>query len=134
DLAHGVLQSMTLALGYRLRRMPGGGLISTRDPADSTAVPLTAVPETRAWVKLRLAQSEPGQFRLIGASRFNVPFSDSTSGDELLAVGAQASGLQPENAAVNARWARDPALARHVTVQPGVGEGLSAVGSRLSVR
>src|SRR5207245_945290 len=103
---------------FRLRRIPDGQLLWTTDLDDPTSFPLTAVPEPRAWVRLRLAQSELGQFRLSGESLFIIPMSVMSVGDDSLAVGAQAAALEPENGIVNARWARDPALRPTVSVTP----------------
>src|SRR2546427_408167 len=84
-------------------------------------VPLTAVPEMRVQVKLSIQQNELGQFTLEGfAGRF---VHDSRqlcgfSSHGPLAAGKSHAVMASENAKINARLAREPALRPPVTVQP----------------
>jgi hypothetical protein len=113
DVARGVLQS--------LRTWP---LLKTKDgyggtePDDPRGIPLTAVPEARALVNIKLSQTELGRFGLRGLVGFSAPGAFSRADDGPYAVGVSPRTLQPENAGVNARFARDPALRPRVSVQP----------------
>src|SRR5207247_1897376 len=64
EIARGVLQS--LREERIIRRDDGFGM--TTDPTDPRGVPVTAVPEMRAQVKLSIQQTELGQFTLEGLS------------------------------------------------------------------
>src|SRR5205823_5862836 len=70
----------------------------------------------RATLSVTLRQTELGQYGLGGESGFRGP--DFGRGDtrEPYATGISPAVLNPDNAAVNARLARDPALRKRVTV------------------
>jgi hypothetical protein len=92
-------------------------------------VPPSAVPEAQPMVSLSLDRSELGQLTLHGYSGFYIgtpPNCLQLMGDDdrNLAVGMSPAVRSPENAAANARFARDPALQGRVAVK--------AVGSRQS--
>jgi RNA polymerase sigma-70 factor (ECF subfamily) len=129
DVARGVLQT------WQDWRIAKRGDHFEFDEAERIpdGLPPTMVPEVRARVTLKLDQSELGTFT-INNSRAGFTIGESTSmisGFEL-ATGTSPAVRSPGNAVVNARLARDPALAARVTVRPEVGSGLSAVGQRPS--
>jgi RNA polymerase sigma-70 factor (ECF subfamily) len=113
DVARGVLQSLRT---WRLVKTKDG--YAGADLDDPRGVPLTAVPEARALVNIKLSQTELGQFGLGGLVGYYGPKVYSRSEDGPYAVGVSPRVLQAENAVLNAKFARDPALRRRVSVQP----------------
>jgi hypothetical protein len=122
NVARGVLQSLR---DRRIRRLGDGSLGVTTDSGIADARPPADVPEARAIVTLKMKQSELGRFTLAGQSGFfarskpDGGVDTANSGDD----GPLANGTSPavhklDNAAVNARFARDPSLRRRVTVVP----------------
>jgi hypothetical protein len=118
DVAAGVLQGLR---EYRAIKTENGVRIST-DVEDPKALPLTAVPEIHAQIRLYLRQSELGQFTLSGQAGYLGPNRSpdlvTYHGDWDLAAGRSPAALQPNNAATNAKLASDPALRPRVSVQP----------------
>jgi hypothetical protein len=121
DVARGVLQR------WRLERLARrDDRYARTDANDPNGLPLSAVPEARATVSLRLTQSELGQFTIDGNSGFFIPSSTRPTGVEMLssrsagpyAVGMSPSVLRPDNSTANARLSRDPALRARVSLQP----------------
>jgi hypothetical protein len=124
DVARGVLQSLRGWRVFKTRDGYGG----TEDPEDPRGIPLTAVPETRALVNVKLSQTELGQYGLDGLVGYFAPggaYLRSTDGP--YAVGVSPKTIEPENAAINAKLAQDPALRARVTVEAGVSGQRSAV-------
>jgi hypothetical protein len=118
DMARGVLES---ARHWRMIKH-GESYESAVDPKDPRSVPLTAVSELRAQVWIKISQSELGQFTLTGSAGFRNPEVNETLftvSINPLAVGMSPSVLEPDNRAMNARLAHEPALQRRVTVEPG---------------
>jgi Putative zinc-finger len=114
DVARGVLQSLRT---WRLSKTKDG--YGGTEPDDPRGIPLTAIPEARALVNIKLSQTELGQFGLQGLVGYYIPhqaYSRSDNGP--YAVGVSPRTLQPENAVVNAKFARDPALRPRVSLQP----------------
>jgi hypothetical protein len=120
-LANGVLQSQ------RNRRIvpygDGLGLGNTQNEPDGLLP--AAVPEARAQLMLEMPQSELGQFTFTGGPGVFIAAGSSRpgyfnvfGGAGALAVGMSPSVLNPNNAAANAKLARDPGLRSRVTVQP----------------
>jgi RNA polymerase sigma-70 factor, ECF subfamily len=125
DVARGVLQSRGL-LGWRVVRSEMG-FMSFSDPKMAPdGQPPSAVPEARALVTLRLKQSELGQFALSGSSGLYTTHNGVFTAHDTLgwdgfgpyAVGSNPRVEKPDNAAVNARFSRDPDLRPTVTVRP----------------
>jgi hypothetical protein len=84
-------------------------------------LPPTAVPEAQPMVSLSLDRSELGQLTLHGLSGFFIGTPPDClqlmgDGEQDLAVGMSPAVRSPENALANARFAHDPALAKHVTI------------------
>jgi RNA polymerase sigma-70 factor, ECF subfamily len=99
------------------------------DEADT--LPPSAVPEAQAVVTLWLHQTELGRFGFGGCSEIRLGGSYSGSDTGPYAAGLSPAVLQPGNAALNVRMARDPALQRRVSVEPGEsdeGRGMRAEG------
>jgi hypothetical protein len=123
DVARGVLQGLRF---WRIQRHDDGfGVYGSDEAAEKVPdwLPPAAVPEVRARVQLSINQSELGRFAFTGGpSIFTV--GDAERGFNAggpsgpWAVGVSPSVLQPDNAALNARLARDPALRARVTVRP----------------
>jgi hypothetical protein len=113
DVARGVLQSLRT---WHLLKTKDG--YAGTEPDDPRGIPLTAVPEARALVNLKLSQTELGQFGLRGLVGFSAPGAFSRADQGPYAVGVSPRTLQPENAVVNAKFAHDPALRPRVSVQP----------------
>jgi hypothetical protein len=113
DVARGVLQSLRT---WRLLKTENGYFGADLD--GPRGLPLSAVPEARALVNVKLSQTELGQYGLDGLVGYYAPTSYSRSTSGPYAVGVSPRTLQPENASINARLARDPALRLRVSVQP----------------
>jgi RNA polymerase sigma-70 factor (ECF subfamily) len=137
EIGRGVLESQ------RHRRIfVSDGLFHLSDPKEHPdGMLLSAVPEARAALILRLKQSELGEFTLSGLPGVFISSSSPMRGTfylfaegRTLARGRSPSALDPNNAAANARLIRDPALQRRVSVAPGEGHQESAVsGTALSL-
>jgi hypothetical protein len=127
DMVRPVLES-----GHRWRLTRRDGTLRRAAPGDVDGMPPTAVSEARALVTLSLHQSELGRFALEGASGFRIGDGEmvSLTGNGPYGVGISPSVREPDNAAVNAALARDPALRGRVNV--GEAE-LSAADSRAAV-
>jgi hypothetical protein len=86
------------------------------------ALPPADIPTCRAGVTLRLNESELGRAQLGGLSHLNSMGSDGQIFNDLqqyngdCATGISPTVLSPNNAALNARLAHDPALQHPVTV------------------
>src|SRR5205807_4047478 len=125
DIARGVLQSQR---DLRMVRESSGkgdagsaqGDVRIRQARadEPDGLPPSAVPEARAGVTLKLEQTELGRFGFSGSAEVAIQGSTWGNDNGPYAVGQSPSALQPENAAVNAALARDPALRGRVTVQP----------------
>jgi RNA polymerase sigma-70 factor (ECF subfamily) len=124
DVARGVLQSLRT---WRLLKTRDG--YAGAEPDDPRGVSLTAIPEARALVNIKLSHSELGQFGLEGLVGYYGPKVYSRSDDGPYAVGVSPRILEAENAVLNAKFARDPALRRRVSVQPQPSCNLSRVGT-----
>jgi RNA polymerase sigma-70 factor (ECF subfamily) len=124
DVARGVLQSLRT---WRLVKTVDGYAGAEID--DPRGVPLTAVPEARALVNIKLSQTELGQFGLGGLVGYYGPKVYGRGDDGPYAVGVSPRVLQAENAVLNAKFARDPALRRRVSVQPQSSCALSGMGT-----
>jgi hypothetical protein len=120
DVARGVLQS--LRTSRLVKTKDGYGLTGPEDPR---GIPLTAVPDARALVTIKLGQTELGQFGLDGLVGFYAPAAYSRSHDGPYAVGVSPRVLQPQNAVVNAKFAHDRALRAPVSIQPHASCSLS---------
>jgi RNA polymerase sigma-70 factor, ECF subfamily len=124
DVAHGVLQSWR---DLRLARLEDGfDYDRALQPNNTEGLPLTAIPEARAVVFLRLSQTELGQFAINGSSGFATWGKEGRRNhdgsllrsDGPYAVGQSPRVLEPENAQINARLAGDPGLRARVAVLP----------------
>jgi hypothetical protein len=124
EVGRGVLQSQ------RNRRIyVRDGLFHLGDAENNPeGMLLAAVPEARAALKLRLQQSELGQFTLSGLPGVFIAQSSPMPGDfylfgegPTLATGVSPAALDPDNAVANAKLAHDPALQRLVSVRPDAG-------------
>jgi hypothetical protein len=120
-LASGVLQSQ------RNRRIVprGDGLDLGNAQNSPDGLLPAAVPEARAQLMLEMPQSELGQFTFTGGPGLFIAagsrrpgYFNVHGGAGALAVGMSPSVLKPNNGAVNAKLARDPALRSRVSVQP----------------
>jgi Putative zinc-finger len=118
DLIRGVLESVH---DRRIRRR-GDAFDVGPESALPDGLPPASVPEARAMVTLQLDRSELGQLTLVGQSGFFVgtpPDCPQILGDDgPIAVGVSPTVRDPENAAANARLARDAALRPPMTVRP----------------
>jgi hypothetical protein len=119
EVARSVLQSL------RSRRVVRrGDRYWNAAPDDPAGVPLTAVPEARALISLKLNQGELGQFSVTGNSGFviyNEPGGQMTlslQGHGPYAVGQSPTVLEPDNRSQNAELARDPALRPRISIRP----------------
>src|SRR5262249_56612235 len=90
-----------------------------------TGVPPSQVEGAHALVHLQIVQSELGQYTLEGYSGLTLQHPDCVllTRDDARALGPLATGIspsaqQPNNAAVSAPFAADPALQRRVSVAP----------------
>jgi RNA polymerase sigma factor (sigma-70 family) len=125
DVARGVLQSFDL-LGWRMIRSERGFMSFSNPKEAPVGQLLSAVPEARALVTLRLNESELGQWTLSGSSGsytthdgvFTARDQLGWSGSGPYAVGSNPRGEQTDNASINARFSRDPGLRPTVTVRP----------------
>jgi len=124
DVARGVLQTWR---DFRLSRLEDGfDYDRALQPNNTEGLPLTAIPEARAVVFLRLSQTELGQFAINGSSGFATwgkegrRLNDGSllRSDGPYAVGQSPRVLEPENAQINARLAGDPGLRARVAVLP----------------
>lgn len=117
DVARGALQSFR---DWRTRRHDKGLAIAYDPNTFPDGLPPAAVPEARTLVTLTLNQSELGQFTLGRSSGLYTPryhFLEYRR-DIPYAVGVSPIVLKPDNSVLNARFARDPALRRSITVRP----------------
>jgi hypothetical protein len=121
ELARGVIQSQR---NRRLFISEGRFQLGNAKSHPEGLLP-EAVPEARAMLMLRMPQSELGQFTLTGGPGLFISAGSPTPGGFHLfgsagdlAVGVSPAVLTPNNAAANARLARDPGLRRRVTLQP----------------
>jgi hypothetical protein len=116
ELARGVLHS------FRDLRVRKADEIPEFYPVDIAAPdnpPLTADPEVRARITLKLKQSELGQFTLEGTSGVYFPRGAGTDDSPgPLAIGMSPTLLKPNNHLADARWGNDPSLRPRVNVQP----------------
>jgi hypothetical protein len=126
EIGRGVLQSMRDWRLIKSRNEEGvEGYGYSTDRTAPGALPPAAIPTCRAGVTLRLNESELGRVQLGGNSHLNTigsngpPYGDMQEHHGDCAAGISPTVLRPNNAAVNARLARDPALQRQVTVVPG---------------
>jgi hypothetical protein len=95
------------------------GGISQRGPENDSpnSLPLTAFPEVHPLVQVEMPEQELGQYALAGSPGFFAPGTRTEGYPGPWAVGRSPSFLEPNNAVVNARLARDPALQPRVSVQ-----------------
>ncbi len=125
DMASGTLHSLD---NYRIQAgtpMPGQPAPFQLGSAQNLpgGVPPAAYPGAEPNASLQISGSELGQFTLAGRGGFSVTSPDGGGKGALatgqhLAVGVSPSVQNPDNAAANARLARDPALQGRVTVAP----------------
>jgi hypothetical protein len=117
DLERGVLQSQPYR---RLLRREDGGLDLRYAPDNDSpnSLPLTAFPEIHAKVQVEMPEQELGQYSFAGNPWFFGYGLITGGGPGPWAVGRSPSFLEPDNAAVNTKLARDPALQPRVSVQP----------------
>jgi RNA polymerase sigma-70 factor (ECF subfamily) len=119
NLARGVLQSVREG---GLLKNDKYGYSHTSDLTDPRALSPTAVPEARAYLRVEMRQSEPGQFILMGYSGVFIAPATGMKVFMLLskplAVGISPAVLRPQNGQANVRLARDPALRPRVAIQP----------------
>jgi hypothetical protein len=115
DLERGVLQCQPY---HRLLRRADGNLDMVGSNDSPNSLPLTAFPEIHAMVQVEMPEQELGQYAFAGASGFFGPTIRNWAPSGPWAVGRGPSSLEPDNAAVNARLARDPSLRPRVSVQP----------------
>jgi hypothetical protein len=119
DIARGVFQSLR---DKRVVRRDDGFMPA--EPSDLNGLRLTAVPEARALLMLRLSQSELGQFTLGGGSGYRALGTIRLFGagaeelDRPYAIGQSPASVHPDNRQANASLAGDPALRRRVSVRP----------------
>ena len=113
EVARGVLQSLRT---MRLFKTKHG--YAQSDEEDPRGDPLTAVPEARVLVSVKLKQTELGQFGLDGVIGYSAPGSWHLKDRRPYAVGVSPRSVELENAVVNAKFAQDPALRPRVSVQP----------------
>jgi hypothetical protein len=116
DLERGILQSQP----YRrmLRREDGEFELQGPNNDSPNFLPLTAFPEVHGAVQVQMPEHELGQYAFEGSpGSFGPRFQNWGPGGPW-AVGQSPSFLEPDNAGVNARLARDPALRPRVSVQP----------------
>jgi RNA polymerase sigma-70 factor (ECF subfamily) len=119
DLERGILQSQP----YRrlIRREDGNFDLrsATNFENDSpNSLPLTAFSEIHAKVTMTMPEQELGQYALFGSPGFYGAGLNVDGNPGPWAVGRSPSALEPNNAVVNARLARDPALQPRVSIQP----------------
>jgi RNA polymerase sigma-70 factor (ECF subfamily) len=122
DLARGTLQSLR---GGRLVKQEDGSFSSPTDPNDPKALPLTAIPEARAYLYLTLSQNEMGQFALSGSSGAFIlrAFANRLTwsiqqGSGPYAVGMPPVAVKTDSSVINVKLASDPVMRRRVTIQP----------------
>jgi RNA polymerase sigma-70 factor (ECF subfamily) len=126
EIGRGVLQSMRDWRLIKSRNEEGvEGYGFSPDRTAPGALAPAAIPTCRAGVTLRLNESELGRVQLGGISHLNSIGSNGQQYNDLqeyhgdCATGISPTVLSPNNAALNARLARDPALQHQVTVVPG---------------
>jgi RNA polymerase sigma-70 factor (ECF subfamily) len=116
EVARGVIQSYR---GVVVRRSDAIPLFHSAGMARPGDVLLTADPLVRARVRIWMKQSELGQFTLNGTSAIFLPTGAVEEQDQVpCASGTSPLALKLDNAAANAKLARDPSLRTPVTVQP----------------
>jgi RNA polymerase sigma-70 factor, ECF subfamily len=119
NLARGVLQSVREG---GLLKNDKYGYSHISDLTDPRALLPTAVPEARAYLRVDMHQSEPGQFILTGYSGVFIAPATGMKVFMLrskpLAVGMSPAVLRPQNDQSNARLAHDPTLRPRVAIQP----------------
>jgi RNA polymerase sigma-70 factor, ECF subfamily len=120
EVGRGVLQSQRQR---RLIQSEQGWEYTPEDTAPAAALAPAQVPEARGEVRLRLGQSDLGQFTIDGTSGL---FTIGKGGG-VHWYGANSAGFgsgknprsqKPDNATANHKLARDPALQQAVSVQP----------------
>jgi hypothetical protein len=90
---------------------------------ETAPIPAPALPNTHAWVSLSIDQRELGRTTLHGQVGWGVDNSQGqhsaggSTGEEC-ATGISPTVLEPGNAAMNAKLARDPALRSRVSARP----------------
>jgi hypothetical protein len=114
DVERGVLQSLR---DIRVVRREDDRLAMV-EPGDPSGMRLTALPEARGIVQLKLTQSELGQYTLGGGSGFRALRTISVRGGDPYAIGRSPSSAHPNNQQTNAALAGTPALRRSVSVRP----------------
>src|SRR5260370_15587980 len=129
DVARGVLQCFR---DWRVIRLDGGFEFGPIDLVGPGGLPAAAVPEAKARVTLTMEESELGQLTFGDSScvfsRGNRPKNIlSYMGAGPPGVAQSPAAFEPENSILNTKFARDPALRAHVTVQPVVSRQSSVV-------
>jgi RNA polymerase sigma-70 factor, ECF subfamily len=116
DLARGVIESSRQCRAIQ----DADGLRFTRDLTDPRGLPLTAVPEVRAHLRISIEENELGQFSFSGDAGCFLPGRRGSflNSDVPFAAGRSAAALKPQNAITNARLANDAALRARVSVRP----------------
>jgi hypothetical protein len=121
ELARGILQSQR---DRRVSIQDGTYRLSSAKERPE-GLPLAAVPEARAVLRLRIEQNELGRFTFTGGPGSFISETSATPGTwhltgsaPALGVGMSPAVLDPKNGVANAKLARDPALQRRATVQP----------------
>src|SRR5204862_131411 len=105
-----VMRQLSRAFGYTwLRSKREGGDYRYEHSEVRAAVRPSAVPAARAGVTLKLEQTELGRFGFSVSSEVHLGGSITGNDNGPYAIGLSPSGSQPENAALNARLAGDPA-------------------------
>jgi RNA polymerase sigma-70 factor (ECF subfamily) len=114
EVARGVMQSWR-----DLRARKEGEAYQWTNADDPGSIPVSEVPGVRASVSVSLDHSELGQYGLNGLTGFYGPdpMNHRTTGGPY-ATGRSPRIMQPENARINARFAKDPALQVRVSIQP----------------
>jgi anti-sigma factor RsiW len=125
DVARTVLQSLREGLAaanmYAMATEAGAGphqVQSTLRVSPGGGPPSPDDPDAQAQVSLSLSRSELGRFTLGGLSGVVTSGGMMMRGAGPYAVGTSPAATQPDNSAVNAQLATDPALRRRISVQP----------------
>jgi RNA polymerase sigma-70 factor, ECF subfamily len=113
DVARGVLQSLRT---WRVLKTDDG--YAGADLDDPRGIPVSAVPEARALVNIKLSQTELGQFGIGGLVGYCGPKLYERGDYGPYAVGVSPRTVEAENAMLNAKLARDPVLQTPTTVEP----------------
>jgi hypothetical protein len=128
EIGRGVLQS----LRWRRLIQGEGGWEYTPETDLPGVLPPAAIPEARAQVRLRLDQSDLGQFTIQGAAGIFTIGKDGGlhwygSSDATVGAGTSPTARKPDNARANAGLSGDPALRIRVSVEPAVDRSGAAV-------